>query len=520
MLSNPHILLKSVQESGVVVFYCNQWQPQTGGANCDLCNHQNVPCSLYQCKSLGQSCAFIQSDPSNNGASFCFYNNSNDINPPFMVPDSGSLTPGYYYQNSTAVSPPDRGVQIIDTKTQDGCALPFSTVSFGVNTLNELTKAPYYAACKVSFTRMNSYESMSNYIDGSGLKLNHTMILKVPEINTSVGQSNMISAYVRCQDANGNADTGNFVFQMCVQKGPDLTPPVIESTSLDNNTKVASNVTNATVAFYVNKPAICKWSFKPGEDYSNMENNMSCANESTQINLNLDYACSANLTGISQSKKTFYYVRCQDLTPQRNTNIQDYVYSLSSSPALVIKNVSPNATVIKDSTSPVPVTITASTIGGAYDGNAVCSYSTTGRIGDYVIFDNTSSYKSSTTVYDTAGPQTYYIRCSDLGGNVDTKVINFNVSVDNTAPLISRAYYDNGQMKIITSEKASCEYSTSSCDYNFGDGTNITSYDGINHNFPWNTATDLYIKCEDIYGNLPSTGTCSIIVRAYGNQNS
>ncbi len=508
----------STIEQGAVVYYCNQWQPVPGGQNCDLCNHQTVPCSLYQCKSLGQSCAFSQSNASNGGASFCYYQNPHDINPPIMTPNTNALTPGFIYQNSTAASPPDREVKIIYTNDQAGCVPAFSTVTFGVNT-NE------YAACKISFNRTDSYGNMATYIGGSGLNLNHTQVLKIPYINTSIGQSNVISAYVRCQDANGNADVGNFVFQMCVQKGPDLTPPVIDSTNILNNTALVSGVQNVSVNFNVNKPSYCRWSYDPGTEYDSMQNNMSCVNDTTQLNGVLDYTCAANLslTSTTPGKKTYFYAKCRDMTPTQNTNTQDYVYALSSSQPLVIKSVSPNATTISNSGSITPVTITATTIGGVNNGNASCTYiDNNNPSAGGVPFANTPSYQSSTTVYDSTGAQSYNITCTDDAGNSDTKTINFNVNLDNTPPVVTRVYYNNGQMEITTNEQAMCEYMTgNNCDYYFGQGTNISSSNGGKiHEFPWNTATDLSVKCEDAYGNLPTAGTCSIVVRAYGNQSS
>ncbi len=512
------IFTRTTKEQGAVVYYCNQWQPVPGGQNCDLCNHQTVPCSLYQCKSLGQSCAFSQSNASNGGASFCYYQNPHDINPPIMTPNTNALTPGFIYQNSTAASPPDREVKIIYTNDQAGCVPAFSTVTFGVNT-NE------YAACKISFNRTDSYGNMATYIGGSGLNLNHTQALKIPYINTSIGQSNVISAYVRCQDANGNADVGNFVFQMCVQKGPDLTPPVIDSTNILNNTALVSGVQNVSVNFNVNKPSYCRWSYDPGTEYDSMQNNMSCVNDTTQLNGVLDYTCAANLslTSTTPGKKTYFYAKCRDMTPTQNTNTQDYVYALSSSQPLVIKSVSPNATTISNSGSTTPITITATTIGGVNNGNASCTYiDNNNPSAGGVPFANTPSYQSSTTVYDSTGAQSYNITCTDDAGNSDTKTINFNVNLDNTPPVVTRVYYNNGQMEITTNEQAMCEYMTGdNCDYYFGQGTNISSSNGGKiHEFPWNTATDLSVKCEDAYGNLPTAGTCSIVVRAYGNQSS
>ena len=505
--------VKTTTEEGVVVFSCNQWQPVTGGANCDQCNHQAVPCSEYQCKSLGQRCYFLQSDPANGGEPFCYQNNTYDVNPPQIIANPDVLTMGYKYYNGSFTYP-DTGVKLVYQTDPNGCISPFSKVTFGVS-LNEP------GTCKISYLAPSSYDDMTNYFDGSSVPgFNHTTTIKIPDLNTTVAKNNQISAYVRCQDLNGNSNKANFVFQMCVQKGPDVTPPSIDGTSIKNDTSVAFGVMNASVDFYVNKPANCKWSFTPGRTYDKMENNMTCQTDPTKLNTVLDYTCSANLTGISQTKKTFYYVKCQDTSPRQNTMVQDYVYALQSSSALVINSASPNATTISDNRNPTPVLIQATTIGGAYNGNAFCYYSKTGAEGSYVLFDNTSSYQHSTYVYVSTSsanptPETYYLRCSDNGGNADNVQLNFNVSVDTTPPVISRAYYENGEMKIVTNENATCEYSTFDCSYNFGEGTaEIPTSNNLMHLLAWNTASPLYIKCWDGYGNGPNTNECSIVVKA------
>jgi len=503
------LFTETIEEQGVAIFYCNPWDTQTGGKYCELCNKQEVPCSEYQCKSLGQACEFEPSSEEREGEPLCFWKNRNDVNPPIIRPNSDVLSIGFDYENSASISPPDRGTKIINLEDKDGCLSPFSQITFGVK-LDEPAK------CKMSFDKKGSYDEMSMFFGKSGRDYNHTLTLLIPELNSSIGKDNQISAYIRCQDANGNSNPANYVFQMCVQEGPDLTAPIITGTSVLNDSPISFNVTTAPVEFYVNEPAQCKWSFESGRTYEEMENSMNCVNDSRKINLRLSYTCLANLTGIKSDVRTFYNVKCQDFSERKNTNVQDYVYALSGSRALVITEATPNNTIIKDSTSPAKITLTAKTIGGGYDGKALCYYSTSGIEGTYKIFDNTVSNEHSTNVYLNSGTHNYSIRCHDLGGNADTVKIGFGIEIDNLEPLIARAYYEEGSMKIITNEKAECQFSTDSCQYSFGDGVNIPSTDNINHKIGWKTESNLYIKCQDVYGNQPaSPNECSIVVRAY-----
>ena len=42
-----------------VTFTCNTWDAPTGGSYCEKCNEQSLPCSEYQCRSLGQACQLV-----------------------------------------------------------------------------------------------------------------------------------------------------------------------------------------------------------------------------------------------------------------------------------------------------------------------------------------------------------------------------------------------------------------------------------------------------------------------------
>jgi hypothetical protein len=106
-----------------------------------------------------------------------------------------------------------------------------------------------------------------------------------------------------------------------------------------------------------------------------------------------------------------------------------------------------------------------------------------------------------------------------MGGNADTELIQFDVEIDQFPPLIARAYYEDNQLKIITNEDAECVYSTFSCTYNFEEGSVISSSDQIHHYMGWNTETPVYLKCQDIYGNQPSSPTaCSMVLRPQNYQ--
>ena len=184
---------------------------------------------------------------------------------------------------------------------------------------------------------------------------------------------------------------------------------------------------------------------------------------------------------------------------------------------MVIDSVEPNDTVIKDSTTPIKVTIKALTFSGYKEGESICYYRDgTGNDNDYIKFFNTNSFEHSQELFLSEREYEYFIRCIDLGGNADTKKINFVVETDLTSPLVVRAYKEENFLKLITNEKAECVYSTFGCNYEFTEGTQISVIDENNHFTDWNTNLNLYVKCQDDFGNQPLPNQCSMVVRASG----
>src|SRR3989339_873448 len=230
-----YYLYKDTSEK-IVTFECKNWDAPTGGDDCEKCNAQDggLPCSEYQCRSLGQSCQLLN-DGEVNGSELselkCVWVNRNDVEYPIITPWEGALTTGYSYSPDNSISPPDKGVKIIDKSSKDGCVKPFSPISFGV-----LVDEP--AKCKVDYTRKEKFEDMSYFMGGNSLfRYNHTHSISLPDRsafeveNLTVPFDGDYELYIRCQDANGNYNPAHFVFKFCVGEGPDTTAPLIVSTN-------------------------------------------------------------------------------------------------------------------------------------------------------------------------------------------------------------------------------------------------------------------------------------------------
>ena len=506
------LLLYEKQDEKIVSFSCLPWQASTGGNNCEECNKQGLPCSEYQCKSLGQSCELINKGT---GEEKCVWVNRQDVNPPTIEPWEDALLNDYRYAPDNTISPPDRGVKINYLKSQDSCIPAFTPLSFGVE-LNEPAK------CKIDVLRKENFETMSSFMSGGLSKYNHSYALSLPGTtaleleNITLQNDGNYELYVRCQDSNGNSNTATFVFKYCVDKGPDTTPPLIVTTSILNNVPIAFNQSSIDLEIYVNEPSQCKWSHND-RDYDSMEETMSCSSNIFEFNAQVLYKCSTTLTGLKDRVENKFYFRCKDqpnaLESDRNVNVESYEFTLIGTQPLVIDSVNPNDTTVRDSTDTVKVTIEAKTSAGHNEGEAICYYSDTGNENDYIKFFETGSFEHLQDLFLTEGNYEYFIKCTDLGGNSDYKTINFDVETDLSSPLVVRVYKEENFLKLITDENAECVYSTFYCNYEFDEGTQITAVNGTNHFTSWNTESSLYVKCKDDFGNRPLPNQCSINVK-------
>ena len=510
------------ESTEIITYKCPVWEAPIGGANCDKCNDGNLPCSEYQCRSLGQACQLLNEGTTEEK---CTWVNRHDVKFPIIQPWEDALLEDYVYNPDGTINPPDRGVKVLHGDSTTGCVKAFTPLTFGI-----FLDEP--AQCKIDYERKATFEEMSHNFGGSNLhRYNHTQIMSLPGAdnlaseNLTLTNDGNYELYVRCMDANGNYNTANFVFKFCVEKGPDTTPPLIVTTNLLNNMPVAYNKTEIGLETYTNEPADCKWS-KLDKSYDDMENSMTCSSSITEMNAQMLYKCSTNLVGIKNNQKNDFYFRCKDKPlagEDRNVNMESYKFTLIGTQPLVITDVEPeDGEVVKDSTETVKVTLEAETAAGYNEGESTCYYSETGEDNDYVMFFYESGldnlhYEHFQDLYLTEGDYEYFIKCIDLGGNTDIWSTYFRVESDSEAPIIVRAYHEESYLKLITDEEAECVYGTDNdfkCNYLFEDGIKITEIDEVNHFTDWDTKINFYIKCRDIYGNGPNPDVCSMVVRA------
>lgn len=517
---------KRTQEKRIE-FMCEVWDAPLGGDNCELCNEGILPCSEYQCKALGQSCELINQGT---GEELCVWQNRNDAEPPAIQPwDDALKTNNYSYSPDNTISPPNRGVYI---KYNRGCIPAFTPFTFGITLDDEPAK------CKVDTVQKQTFDDMPYYFGGSSTaKYNHTMSLNFPgpdaleAENITLQNDGEYTLYTKCQDANGNFNTADFVFKYCIDSGPDTTAPVIVATSLKNATKipVAYNQSNFDIELYTNEPADCRWTHDADADFSNMENDMDCPGSVLKMNAQMLYTCSATLSGIEDKKDNKFYFRCKDKPnapeEKRFANAQGYLITLVGTQPIVITDYSPADETIKGSGDSVRVTLEAETAAGYDKGISTCYYSSscfnkdasTSDYADIIGEDPFDSNSHTEDIFVSPGNYDCSIKCLDEGGNTDSVVFSYTVETDEAAPVVVRAYHSGTNLRIRTDEKAGCVYSNTDCTYTFENGEPLTTVNELDHTTNWNSEKTYYIKCQDEFTNEPYPNECSIILRPSEN---
>jgi len=499
------------EKKEIVTFDCLPWEAPVGGQHCEKCNDAELPCSEYRCRSLGQACELLNPGTDEE---LCTWVNKRDTDPPLIEPWEEVLTNEYKY---TQVS--RDGLRIV--REGSNCIKAFTPITFGIST-NEP------AQCKIDYNHTKEYDDMQFYFGGDNLyKYNHSQSLNLPSPesinaeNPEIQNNGRYTLYIRCRDRNGRVNEGNeYSIRFCVDKGPDLTPPEIVATSVQNNMPVAFNQNELDLEVYTNEPATCKWS-RVNQNYENMATDMQCNNRVYEMNANLLYKCETTLTGIKNNQENKYYFRCKDQPRadegDRNKMLESLEFTIIGTQELDIIEVKPESGEnIKGSTDVVEIGLELHTFGGYNEGQAVCYYSLTGEDGDYVMFFETDSHTHMQRQDLPEGDYDYYFKCIDLGGNEAKNQTSFTIEVDTEPPSVIRVYKEGGNLKIVTNEDAKCVYGTDSCTYVFNDGIEmeqIASGRKREHYANWNQQQTYYIKCKDESNREPSPTQCSIIAR-------
>ena len=501
-------------ETEIVEFKCYPWQAPVGGNACEVCNDDDLPCSEYRCRALGQNCEIVNAGTEEER---CVNVNPRDVVPPMIRPNYADLTRGHDYRN-VKNSPPGPGFDIVNTEADGGCLKAFTPLEFGIS-----VDEP--AQCRIDFNHTEKFDDMVTFVGGSNLySYNHTEKFSLPGAaafaNSSLVLENGkdLTFYIRCKDKAGNENTAEYAVRFCIDPTPDNTAPRVEATSVLNDGCVAEDQDTAKVNFYTNEPAGCRWSSQD-EDFDNMQKGMDCDGKIYQANAMQLYTCKSELTGIERTGDVFY-VRCKDQPGveenKRNEMAESFEFRVRGSTALKMKNLLPNGTVF-GAVSPMPVELRVETLFGCNDGRAICSYSDDGSAGSFITFFDTNTEDGvHTQRLDLEdGSHDYYVQCVDAGGNLVEDVVSFDLDVDINAPVVARIYEEKNMLKLVTVRDSECSYTFDNCDFSFDEGTVMPYANSSVHVAEWNEEKTYYIKCRDEFRN--EDADCSVVVKPSRN---
>ncbi len=470
-----------------VTVECTPWVAPYGGDDCDRCSEdvrynasayaEPVRCSEYRCKSLGTGCQLVNKGTEEEG---CVSHEPNDVSAPVISPWHDALGEGY---------------EVVQTET--GYRVEpevgyWESFTFGIQT-DEL------AQCKWDIVHTPSYDEMSHFFGTSLFVSERNMTVSLP------GGEDYVY-YVRCMDVNGNHNVEEYSIQFSTTDEPDLTPPVIEWTSISNGAYLPTETTEATLWLKLNEPVVtCAWN--KGQDVElsavSEEQHFLCGNNAEDDENFLEpeswsFSCVGLLTGIQQGagQKNVYFMKCQDLAG--NVMQQSYQFELKGSSQLVITGTGPSGKMYSDD-----VTLSVVTSGGAENGKASCSFFDQYDSGGLVSFFSTGGSQHTQQLQDLAyGAYGYTVMCEDVAGNQAEGEIHFSVDVDTAAPKIVLIYTQGDMMYVHTDEKSTCSYSVDDAGFEFDEGT-VFGEDIVVHVLPEESPV-YYIQCKDSFENLLS----------------
>jgi len=525
------------QKKYTVTFTCQSWQPPVGGNDCAKCNGDPLkPCSEYRCSSLGAGCKLLNSGT---GKEVCAWVNKNDATAPLIKPWQDVLTRDFEYSNINPCPPGPGCFEIKPETSGKNCIPAYTPITFGITT-NEPSQ------CNFDVNRSGKFEQMLNPFSNGLYLYNHSLTLTLPDptavqnnlndVNSGLDVGDELTTfpllskdgnynlYIMCRDGNGNANTVPLAMKFCVEKGPDVSPPVILDTSIRNGAGIGNGVNSTPLVVYVNEPSECKWGKKDyggGKSaYDKYENSFTC-DTAMSGSLDANYMCYTTLTGLKDNVDNNFYFLCKDQpllgnTTGRNTMSQNYKFTLKGTIPLAISSIEPNGT-ISGGSEPITVNLKVETINGYDNGKANCFYSTVENSTGILFFSDVLEYSSTheQSLNLASGNYNIFITCRDEAGNNAYGSTSFNIEVDNNPPVIIRAYREASTLTIATDEDSSCVYSIKNCNYEFDTGTAMTGEFVKEHSADWRTDVTYYIKCKDSFGNAPASASCSLVAHGY-----
>ena len=464
---------------------CSAWEPPKGGDECEKCNEEGKDCSEYRCRSLGKLCRLLNEGTDEEK---CVAQTPLDVASPKI----------------TAVKP--KNLEIEEAKNQ-GFTIKTLVKPFTPVDLKIQTDEP--SRCKFDTNTSVKYENMKFNFGDNLYRTEHEMLFSLPselvqEEAIRLTNGGRYSLYVRCTDANDNANNRDYYIKFEIDKGPDLTAPKIELTSIKNNGFVGENILDVGLDVFVNEPSECKWD-RNDVDFDIMKSSFICVRnglDQSPLRQGL-YRCSGLLNDIKKGKNNFYF-RCKDQpgkTEGRNVNKESYSFSLTRTEKLGITSIEPRDRVFQ--TNPK---VTVKTAAGAQNGLSFCGYSTDrnaelDRVAQFAITNSSTHEQQLRNL--RKGRYTFYVTCLDVAGNTAKDSVNFEVAADTGQSVISNVYKDTSSNILVigTNEDSTCYYDSKQ--FSFGEGILMTDANSKKHEAVLPTKY-FFVLCKDVFNNEES----------------
>lgn len=553
-------------EPYVVNFQCSPWQPPMGVSSdtCKKCGTFGLPCTQYQCESLGEACELLNISDYGTPNPTCVKQNTNPPDIKFLRVQEGdkNLTINSHTQT---ISP-----------SGGGCFNESSLLNFSLETIDPTKGNKEIAKCAWNYTHFELPAGWDPPVDFSSPSLDVNTFVQgdypsriwnfsarlpfVAQLPTSdvTGstpgkRTGNVSIYTMCESLDGvpNIQT---VYQIktCIKESPDTQEAQIYTYDPTNGSYLPYGVNQSLLHITLSKPANCSWSLGEDKLYSDMTPmNPSSGSGNLCIynsqNLFSGGDCYANLTGLNQSENDIY-IKCKT-HPWDNTGVvnqQGFLYVLKQTQnPLDINSInvikSSGESTALDITNYNPVTINeggpncaldvnnclfnfkldVQTSGGSDDGNSNCNFeiiqpSKFAGAGDTMSSDSTGTDHQ----YTLTLPEDNYkiaVNCTDANvpGNKASQTAVFNLALDTTPPVVTRISKSSSAITVTTDENAKCYYSTVGCNFDIS-GSESHSMDGgtssvfeLSHEISYQKGTTYYVKCTDEWGNTNSG--CSTI---------
>lgn len=475
-----------------IKFTCMPWQPPLGGENCEKCQEDlTKPCSKYKCESLGQGCKLINDEYEN---PLCIDMYSDDTAPPIISHDE-VFNGGYKFLNEQ-----DNGVQIESDET---CIPEFTLLNFSLET-NE------YAQCHADFKKTvpANYSEMAFLpITENQFTKEHNFEIRIPAIDYPCLDPDNLAIYVVCNDAAENFNINEYQIKFCIKQGQDLTPAKIVRTEPDDETYLAFGTNKNIMNIFLNEPADCRYSRDVFADYEDMKE-MACSGEDKDCSL--EYPCLSIVENLSL--ENVFYIKCKDLAG--NLNTQNFIYTLYvTENKLKIDSISPSSGTLIEGKEEINLIVKTS--GGVEGGVSSCSYKFT-EYGWSDLFTETDSTEHKYTFTNLPeGEFTAIVECKDSAKNIAINETKFTIDLDKEEPEVVRVFNENGKLKVITDEKASCYYDFNNCNFNLDEKDyefSMTTGFSTEHTTEWKSGATYYIKCKDLYDNV--NAGCAVIAKS------